>query len=74
MTHCWVCMDKGFVREGVLPWPCPGCNPDSGFEPGEYEAQLVKEEGRCGFARGGGGRTCPLHLGHKGNHVFMCGH
>lgn len=28
---------------------------------------------RCGYAKGGGGRTCPLRKGHKGDHVFECG-
>jgi hypothetical protein len=74
-THhdCGVCNDKGFVLPAGEVSPCPGCNPDSGYEPGEYRAELVKLKGRCGFAKGGGGRTCPLEKGHTDDHIFACG-
>jgi len=26
--------------------PCPRCNPDSGFEPGEYQAELIARFGK----------------------------
>lgn len=29
---------------------------------------------RCQFVRGGGGRQCTEVLGHKGAHIFQCGH
>lgn len=70
---CETCANKGFVRTGDEVLPCPRCNPDSGFAPGEYEGQLIEKHGRCNYAIGGGGRTCPLHKGHKQNHVFECG-
>jgi hypothetical protein len=39
------CNDHGFVScEGDVA-PCPGCNPDSGYEPGEYQAELAKKKG-----------------------------
>jgi hypothetical protein len=37
---CAVCWDKGFVMNGGDVEPCPRCNPDSGYEPGEYENEL----------------------------------
>jgi hypothetical protein len=75
MLNCQVCNDKGFVKyDGGDVAPCPGCNPDSGFAPGEYEAELVKKKGRCGSGKGGGGRTCYLHKGHpQPGHYFQCG-
>jgi hypothetical protein len=69
MKKCEVCKGHGFVNcEGSVE-PCPQCNPDSNYE-GNY---LVDTRGRCGNARGGGGRTCCLHKGHKGFHAFECG-
>jgi hypothetical protein len=70
---CGVCNDLGFVNAGGEVEPCPGCNPDSGYERGEYAAELLAKTERCGYARGGGGRTCYLTLGHAGDHIFECG-
>jgi hypothetical protein len=72
INDCWTCGDKGFVRRGDEVTPCPQCNPDSGYEPGEYRRELIATRGMCGYARGGGGRTCPLEKGHKGQHIFQC--
>jgi hypothetical protein len=66
---CECCDDKGFVRMGGEVQPCPQCNPDSGYE-GNY---LRDTRGRCTETRGGGGRICYLHKGHRGPHGFMCG-
>lgn len=70
---CEVCNDRGFVRCRGEVTPCPACNPDSGWEPGEYLATLVAKKGRCDYARGGGGRTCYREKGHKPPHRFECG-
>jgi hypothetical protein len=70
---CAVCNDKGLVLSGEEVVPCPRCNPDSGWEPGEYENMLREKAGRCGNPRGGGGRTCYLAAGHEGPHTFQCG-
>lgn len=72
-ADCGICGDKGFVLAGPEVIPCPNCNPDSGWEPGEYAAALVSKSGRCGNPRGGGGRTCYLAAGHNGSHFFQCG-
>lgn len=73
MPDCDICNDKGFVRQAGEVAPCPNCNEDSGWAPGEYQAELVKVKGRCGCGRGGGGRTCYRPKGHKGMHAFQCG-
>lgn len=70
---CETCFDKGFVNRDGEVMPCPNCNEDSGYVPGEYQRDLVRKHGRCGYAKGGGGRTCPLPKGHKVKHVFQCG-
>lgn len=72
-VDCHVCNDLGFVKASDGVHPCPRCNPDSGLEPGEWQEEQVKLKGRCGYAKGGGGRTCPLHKGHKEDHIFECG-
>jgi hypothetical protein len=79
--RCEVCRDKGFVIEQeehaiktmTMVVPCPACNPDSGYAPGQYEAELVAKHGRCDNGRGGGGRTCYRYKGHTGDCVFECG-
>ena len=70
--RCEVCKDFGFVNAGGEVSPCPNCNTDSGYFPGEYLASM-NIAGRCGYAKGGGGRTCFRELGHKGDHIFQCG-
>lgn len=71
--RCEICKDQGFVLCAGEVEPCPNCNPDSGYESGEYQAELTAKLGRCGDPRNGGGRTCYLPMGHKGSHAFMCG-
>jgi hypothetical protein len=71
--RCYTCNDKGFVRYENEVEPCPNCNEDSGYATGEYQAEQVKLKGRCDYAKGGGGRTCPLPKGHKEDHLFACG-
>lgn len=73
MTDCETCRDKGFARAGSEVTPCPRCNPDSGYEPGEYEAQLIRKRGRCENSKGGGGRICSRYRDHPGPHIFQCG-
>jgi hypothetical protein len=70
---CETCASKGFVlcEGGVVP--CPRCNPDSGYEPGEYQAEIVAQKGRCDSGIGGGGRRCYREVGHKGQHFYQCG-
>ena len=68
--NCETCHDKGFVNAGGEVAPCPNCNPDSGFEPGEYAGIALALTERCSNGRGGGGRTCYLALGHKGRITF----
>jgi len=70
---CDLCGERGFVMYEEAVAPCPRCNPDSGFEPGEYQAELVKRFGRCADPTHGGGRTCYLPKGHTGPHYFECG-
>lgn len=75
LPACEICNDLGFVRDAQDEvHPCPACNPDSGYEPGEYQAALIKQKGRCDYVKGGGGRVCIYQMGHKGVHVFQCGH
>lgn len=71
--YCYICKDKGFVRCEGETSPCPNCNEDSGYEPGQYLAELAEKHGRCDYAKGGGGRRCPLPKGHKSDHFFECG-
>ena len=75
--RCHVCLDLGFVNAGGEVEPCPNCNEDSGYAPGEYAAfwlnDAIDKHGRCDYAKGGGGRTCYLPTGHVGDHIFQCG-
>ena len=72
-SRCETCNGHGFVRDADEVLPCPRCNDDSGYRPGEYEIELLKKHGRCGYSRGGGGRTCYRFAGHKPPHIFECG-
>jgi hypothetical protein len=69
VIDCEVCLDKGFVKDDAGVDPCPNCNPDSGYEPGEYLAE-IEACGRCDFARYG--RRCSRERDHAGAHVFKC--
>jgi Ftsk gamma domain len=47
-----------------------------GYSAASNLADVLKAQGdwpRCGFAKGGGGRTCFLHKNHRGLHAFECG-
>lgn len=54
--RCDLCGERGFVQYGEIVAPCPRCNPDSGFEPGEYEAEMIARLAQCSDSSYGAGK------------------